>query len=125
MKAIYDSYYRSKKTGSSVFVYAVQGTKEEIKDYVETQGENIRFKDVNGKPTETPLFYATRAIAKTIDLIKITNRKTGEMQYIADNSELALEVSMQVTREQMSEELRGNNRNETATVKTVSNADLF
>lgn len=61
--------YRS-KNGHAVFVYAVSGSAEQLAAYKKAQGENYR-EDEN----KTPLFFTTRCVGNTGELIITTNGK--------------------------------------------------
>lgn len=62
--------YRS-KNGNTVFVYAVSGTNEQLKQFAAAQGDNHRVDEATG----TPLWFTTRCVGQTGMLIITSNNK--------------------------------------------------
>jgi hypothetical protein len=62
--------YRS-KNGNTVFVYAVSGTTEQLKQFAAAQGDNHRVDEATG----TPLWFTTRCVGQTGMLIITSNNK--------------------------------------------------
>jgi len=62
--------YRSSKTGTIVFVYTVDGTKEDIANYKKVQGTNYR--EENG----TPLFFSAGRTGNVGDEIHFNAKKS-------------------------------------------------
>jgi hypothetical protein len=60
--------YRSSKTGNTVFVYGVTGTKAEIASFQEIQGEFYVEDAVNG-----PLWFTTKCVGQQCPLIITSN----------------------------------------------------
>lgn len=69
MKAKFIRSYRS-KAGNTVFVYGVTGSKEQIEAFKSIQGENLRESDEG-----QPLWFTTRFIGNTGDLVITSNSK--------------------------------------------------
>lgn len=69
LKAKLKRNYRS-KNGNVVFVYGVTGSKKEVEQFVEIQGENYR-EDTDG----TPLWFTVNCIGKSGKLIITENEK--------------------------------------------------
>jgi hypothetical protein len=70
MKIKFKRAYTKPTTGNRVFVYEVLGTSEELEKYKEIQGENYK-EDTDG----TPLWFTTRAVGNSQDLIITTNNR--------------------------------------------------
>ena len=82
MKASFLSSYRKSKIGQNpvvVFRYAVEGSEEDIQKYSEIQGDNLVLDDKTGKP----LYFTTRYISDSINLIITENNRV-----VADDSEI-------------------------------------
>ena len=79
MKIKLKSSYRN-ANGTIVFVYKVSGTKSQIAEFVEAQGEYIKYED--NDETKSPLFFNTAYAGETGNLI-IT--QAGKV--IIDNTE--------------------------------------
>jgi hypothetical protein len=62
--------YRS-KNGNTVFVYAVSGTNEQLKQFAAAQGDNHRVDEATG----TPLWFTTRCVGQNGTLIITSNNK--------------------------------------------------
>lgn len=62
--------YKS-KNGNTVFVYAVSGTQEQLEAFAEAQGDNHRVDEATG----TPLWFTTRCVGQSGNLIITTNGK--------------------------------------------------
>ncbi len=77
--------YRSKKTGNIVFVYAVNGTDKELKEYKDTQGEFYR----EDEDTKAPLFFSTRVCQIGADVVK---SKSGTFNVLSDLEAEAIAV---------------------------------
>lgn len=65
MKANYLRQYRKPETGNIVFVYTVNGTKEELNAYKDAQGSNY----VEDKDTGTPLFFSINYVGNSAGVI--------------------------------------------------------
>ena len=78
MKIKLQRSYRSKNTGTPVFVYTVSGNAEELKSYESIQGEYYREDTKTGEP----LWFTTRCVGDFGNLIITTNDKI-----VADMSE--------------------------------------
>lgn len=70
MKATLARSYKS-KNGNTVFVYSVSGKAEELEAFAKAQGDNHRVDEATGKP----LWFTTRCIGQTGELIITTNGK--------------------------------------------------
>lgn len=92
------SKYRT-KNGTDRFVYAVSGSKAEIKQYEEIQGEYFTADKVTGEP----LFFTSKFVGNNATLALVTNEETGEKYYRGEPSELN-EMRMQLLREEMQAE---------------------
>jgi len=84
MKGKFRNSYVS-KNGNDVFVYEVQGTKDELAMYKETQAENFREDDVTG----TPLFFSTSWMGDNVNLLI-----TSKGNCIIDRSEFKKAASL-------------------------------
>jgi len=62
--------YKS-KNGNTVFVYAVSGTQEQLEAFAKAQGENHRTDELTG----APLWFTTRCVGQSGNLIITTNGK--------------------------------------------------
>lgn len=62
--------YKS-KNGNTVFVYGVSGNQEQLEAFAKAQGENHRVDEETG----TPLWFTTRCIGESGNLIITTNGK--------------------------------------------------
>ena len=78
MKIKMQRSYRSKNTGTPVFVYTVSGNASELQSYESIQGEYYREDTKTGEP----LWFTTRCVGDTGNLIITTNDKI-----VADMSE--------------------------------------
>lgn len=78
MKIKLQRSYRSKNTGTPVFVYTVSGNAEELSSYENLQGEYYREDTKTGEP----LWFTTRCVGDFGSLIITTNDKI-----VADMSE--------------------------------------
>lgn len=68
--------YRSKKTGTTVFVYEVSGDEASQEEYKEAQGVHF----VEDTETGTPLFFTTDYAGKSVSiLISSTNKAFADM----------------------------------------------
>lgn len=92
------SKYRT-KNGTERFVYAVSGSKSELKKYEEIQGEYFVADKVSGEP----LFFTSKFVGNNATLSLVTNDETGEQYYVGEASELN-EMRMQLLREEMQAE---------------------
>lgn len=72
------NHYR-KETGTVVYRYAVNGSAEEIKQYEEATGDNLKHDDSTGKP----IYFTTRYVADNIKL-----RFTDKGQVITDDTDI-------------------------------------
>lgn len=70
MKATLVRTYKS-KNGNPVFVYAVSGKPEQLEAFAQAQGDNHRVDEATNKP----LWFTTRCIGQTGELIITTNGK--------------------------------------------------
>lgn len=70
MKATLMRSYKS-KNGNTVFVYGVSGKADELEAFAKAQGDNHRVDETTGKP----LWFTTRCIGQTGELIITTNGK--------------------------------------------------
>jgi hypothetical protein len=77
MKIKFLRQYRKKGSGNLVFVYTVQGTKEQLAAYKKSKGENHRVDET----TKAALFFSSRFIGTESSLIK-----TSEGQFVADTT---------------------------------------
>jgi hypothetical protein len=75
--------YRSSKTGTIVFVYTVDGTKEDIANYKKAQGANYR--EDNG----TPLFFSAGRTGNAGDEIHFNTKKSTYQLHTDLESEVA------------------------------------
>ena len=78
MKIKLQRSYRSKNTGTPVFVYTVSGNASELQSYESIQGEYYREDTKTGEP----LWFTTRCVGDNGNLIITTNDKI-----VADMSE--------------------------------------
>lgn len=78
MNVSFQRSYKSKNTGTPVFVYSVTGTATELTAYEQAQGEYYREDTKTGKP----LWFTTRCIGDNGKLIITSNDKV-----VADMSE--------------------------------------
>ncbi len=62
--------YKS-KNGNTVFVYAVTGTQDQLESFATAQGENHRVDESTG----TPLWFTTRCVGQSGNLIITSNGK--------------------------------------------------
>lgn len=69
------------KNGNKTFVYAVSGTKEELEKYKAAQGENYREAEDG-----TPLWFTTRSVGTSGELIITTNGKIVPDMSAFDNA---------------------------------------
>lgn len=78
------SQYRKRGTGNMTFVYAVEGSEEQLKKYKTHKGENFRElkEDEAGFKKGTPLFYSTRYIGKKGELME-----TSKGDWVIDTTE--------------------------------------
>lgn len=70
MKIKLSRSYKSQK-GNTVFVYEVSGSKEQLDAFAAAQGENHRVDESTGNP----LWFTTRCVGQTGELIITTNNK--------------------------------------------------
>lgn len=85
LKASFKGMYRTKATDTKssrpMFVYSVSGSKAEIAQFTEAQGENFRADEVSNKP----LFFSTRLLSfnktEQVDLLI-----TGAGKVVADET---------------------------------------
>jgi len=80
MKAKLLRSYRKKETGTRVFTYVVNGSKEELEQYADAQGDNLVMDSDTGKP----LYFTTRYIADDINLLITSDNKV-----VTDDTEFA------------------------------------
>ena len=73
MKLTFNGAYVSRK-GTATFRYFVQGTKEELAQYKQVQGENYR----EDEETKTPLFFSIKGYPENTELAL---RKDGTRFY--------------------------------------------
>lgn len=73
------SSYRKKETGTVVFRYAVSGSKEDIKAFEESMGDNLKLDDESGKP----IYFSTRYVSDDIKLLI-----TSEGKVVTDDTEI-------------------------------------
>lgn len=69
------------KNGNKTFVYAVSGTKEELEKYKTAQGDNYREAEDG-----TPLWFTTRSVGSSGELIITTNGKIVPDMSAFDNA---------------------------------------
>lgn len=83
--------YRKSGSGTLTFVYAVEGTPEQIAAYKAHKGEHFRTlkKDEGGFKEGTPLFFSTRYIGKKGKLME-TSKKT----WVVDTTEADKLINM-------------------------------
>lgn len=62
--------YKS-KNGNTVFVYGVSGTPSQLEAFAKAQGENHRVDETTG----TPLWFTTRCVGQSGELIITSNNK--------------------------------------------------
>lgn len=85
MNVSFQRSYKSKNTGTPVFVYSVTGTATELTAYEQAQGEYYREDTKTGKP----LWFTTRCIGDNGKLIITSNDKV-----VADMSEFDKSASI-------------------------------
>ena len=65
MKAVSLRNYKKAETGTTVFVYALSGTSQELAKYLEIQGDKHVVDDVTGKP----LYFTTRYVGEAVSVL--------------------------------------------------------
>lgn len=86
------SYKKRNSRGETITVFrgVVTGTEAEIADYKQTQGENLRVDEATGEV----LFFTTRPIGKSFNLVKTRGNENRPAQYIPDSSDLDLQAAI-------------------------------
>lgn len=83
LKGKFVGQYRSSRTGNLVFKYDISGKAEDVQDYEESKGTDIRHNEESG----SPLFFTVNYDGDNIKLIK-TQPQDGEGEWIVDTSEV-------------------------------------
>ena len=81
-------WLKRKNSGKAKYVYTVHGSAKEIAEYVEHQGENVRYLQSDGSigvdETGTPVFYSTKIVGKNPTLRFSEDLYDGAGGYIAE-----------------------------------------
>ena len=125
MKIKFLRTYYKKATNKDVFVYVVEGTKEEVAKYEAAQGENLVIDDKINKP----LWFTTTSVGPEGKLIV-----TDENKVYADMSEIKLQASFikslggnlgeELAKTMAAKMVSGQTQSSTAEVKTETKAPI-
>jgi hypothetical protein len=81
-------WLKRKNSGKAKYVYTVHGSAKEIAEYIEHQGENVRFLQKDGSigvdETATPVFYSTKIVGKNPTLRFSEDLYDGQGGYLAE-----------------------------------------
>jgi hypothetical protein len=80
LTAKFQRKYRKPVSGTTVFVYNVNGSEKELEDYKSAEGDNFRLDEKTGKP----VWFTTRFIDDNISLVITENGRV-----VADDSEMS------------------------------------
>jgi hypothetical protein len=91
MKIQFIDQYRKRGTGTMTFVYAVEGTEEQLAAYKAHKADKYRElkKDEKGFKKGTPLFFTTRYIGKSGKLME-----TSDKRWVLDTTEADKLINM-------------------------------
>lgn len=86
------SYKKINKNGALITMFrcVVRGTPKELEDFKATQGGNHRQDETTGDY----LYFTSRPVGKSFDLVKTRGSESRPAQYIPDSSELDLEKAI-------------------------------
>lgn len=80
LTAKFQRKYRKPVTGTTVFVYNVNGSEQDLQKFQDAEGDNFRLDEKTGKP----VWFTTRFIDDNITLVITENGRV-----VADDSELS------------------------------------
>ena len=71
--ALKGKFLREKFTGNARYIYTVHGTTAEIAEFIENQGDNVRFLQEDGsiglEESDTPVYYSKYIVGKNPTLV--------------------------------------------------------